>query len=195
MKEITPQYLLATESRSHIEGGHWRFVLQRIEGGEQITASDFEVSQVGDRVALLAVIRGLEALPEPARVVLLSDSRYFHRGLRYGLPAWEQSQWRWERFGRKVPVKNWDLWSRVAHAMKFHQIRARSWGDIRIPGMDCDWKPLTGGSRISQFDSLMRAIRENLEVPQWQNEEEEAESEPMLARFDSRMGDPHLACA
>lgn len=194
MKEITPQYLLATESRSHIEGGHWRFVLQRIDGGKQITASDFEVSQVGDRVALLAVVRGLEALPEPGRVILLSDSRYIHRGLRYGLPTWEQAQWQWERFGRKVPVRNWDLWHRVAHAMKFHQVRPRSWDALRVPGMGGRLKPLSGGSRISQFDDLILAIRENLEGPGWR-EDDQDESEFLEAGFDSRLGDHHLACA
>lgn len=125
MRESTPQYLLATGSRSDIEGGRWQFILRSADRKFEIAESDFEVNHFGDRVALLAVVRGLEAIPEPSRVMLLTPSRYILNGIRHGLCAWEDQDFKIERLGRRVAVRNRDLWSRVAHAQQFHRISAK----------------------------------------------------------------------
>ena len=125
MRESTPQFLLATGSRSDIEGGRWQFVLRRSDRKFEISESDFEANHFGDRVALLAVVRGLEAIPEPSRVLLLTPSRYILNGMRHGLCQWEDQGFKIERLGRRMAVRNHDLWARVARARKFHQISAR----------------------------------------------------------------------
>jgi len=125
MRESTPQYLLATGSRSDIEGGRWQFVLRSSDRKFEIAESDFELNHFGDRVALLAVVRGLEAIPEPSRVMLLTPSRYILNGIRHGLCTWEDQDFKIERLGRRVAVRNHDLWSRVAHARQFHRISAK----------------------------------------------------------------------
>ena len=125
MREITPLYLLATGSRSDIEGGRWQFVLRKADRELEIAESDFEPKHFGDRVALLAVVRGLEAIPEPSRVLLLTPSRYVLNGVHYGLRAWQDQGFQQERLGRRSAVRNFDLWARVAQARQFHRITAK----------------------------------------------------------------------
>lgn len=105
----------------------WEFVLESIDGKSRIEAADSETDVAGQRLELLAVVRGLEAIDRPARVTLLTSSDYVQRGLRFGLPQWREHNWHWESFGRMVPVRNADLWKRVDRALGIHQVRCRSW--------------------------------------------------------------------
>jgi ribonuclease HI len=100
----------------------WRFVLQHEDGSSRLEAADTEEAADESRLALLALVRGLEALDQPSRVTLMTPSRYVHRGLRFGLQHWRENGWCWERFGEMTPVKNHDLWQRVDRAMRFHRI-------------------------------------------------------------------------
>jgi ribonuclease HI len=123
----TPHYLLFSESRREQEKGAWRFVLQSLAGESLLEAEAEECEVQGERLELLAVVRGLEALDHPARVTLVTPSRYVDRGMRYGLEDWRSNGWQWERYGAMVPVKNRDLWQRVDRALKFHQVECCTW--------------------------------------------------------------------
>lgn len=92
-----------------------------------MVVSDHEPAACGERLELLAVVRGLEALDGPARVTLVTRSRYVSRGMKHGLAEWRANEWRWERFGRIVPVKDSDLWQRVDRALLFHQVECQAW--------------------------------------------------------------------
>jgi ribonuclease HI len=127
MNATKPHFLLFSESNRKQPQGHWRFVLQSLDGREQYEAADEEPNVHGERLELLAVVRGLEALPEPARVTLVTPSRYVNRGLTQGLPAWRNNGWQWEHFGDMVPVKDRDLWQRIDRALGFHQVECRTW--------------------------------------------------------------------
>ncbi len=127
MNAAKPHFLLFSESNRKQARGQWRFVLQAVDGSDQFEAYDEEPNVGGERLELLAVVRGLEALPEPARVTLVTPSRYVNRGLAQGLPEWRHNDWTWEHFGEMVPVKNRDLWQRVDRALDFHQVQCRSW--------------------------------------------------------------------
>ncbi|MEZ6137716.1 MAG: RNase H family protein [Pirellulaceae bacterium] len=105
--------------------GRWHFVLERLDGDEQLEAADSESSIHPDRLALLSVVRGLEALEQPSRVNLVTTSRYVSRGLRYGLSTWRESDYQWERFGVQKPIRNADLWQRVDQALKYHGVTCR----------------------------------------------------------------------
>ena len=109
------------------EAGTWRFQLQSLTNDDQFSASGAEHFVSRDRIALLAVVRGLEALDQASHVTLLTSSRYVRRGFRQGLEQWTQNDWHWERFGRRVLVKNHDLWRRVENALQFHQLNCRLW--------------------------------------------------------------------
>jgi len=124
----SPHYLLFSEAHTHAASHpEWRFVLESVNGSKRIAAADCEPETRGERLELLAVVRGLEALAQPSRVTLVTKSRYVSRGLERGLGEWRENGWRWERFGRLVPVRDADLWRRVDRAMGFHRIRCRTW--------------------------------------------------------------------
>jgi ribonuclease HI len=128
-----PQYLLfcntLTNHPSPVEGsevhGRWHFVLDRLDMPQRLEATDCEPSINPDRLALLSVVRGLEALDEPSQVNLVTTSRYVSRGLKYGLASWRSSGYQWEHFGVQRPVRNADLWQRVDRAMRYHGLSCR----------------------------------------------------------------------
>lgn len=127
MKAEIPHYRLYSECVSGEELGRWRFVLRKADGREYLVASDVEPGVQGQRLELLSVVRGLEALEQPCRVTLITPSVYVREGMRYGLEDWKANDWRWESFGRMVPVKNSDLWRRVDQAMQFHRVECVTW--------------------------------------------------------------------
>jgi len=120
----------AAHAGSDDSSGEWRFILKREDGQVEAQAADEEPGTPADRLELLAIVRGLEALDQPSRVTLFTASRYVARGLRFGLESWRESDWQWERFGQMQPVKNADLWQRIDQAMRFHQV------DVRTPRYD-----------------------------------------------------------
>lgn len=124
-----PHYLLfseATPGRSTDDGlAEWRFVLESTDGERILEAHDREERLSGERLELMAVVRGLEALEQPSRVTLLTPSAYVTRCLRQGLDEWRENDWQWERFGEMVPVKNRDLWKRVDRALAIHRVDCR----------------------------------------------------------------------
>lgn len=105
----------------------WRFLLLEMGTNRSIDANDLETDLSATRAELLALVRGLEAIDRPGRVKLVTGSRYVQRGLAKGLNAWAAQDWQWERFGRRVPVRDADLWQRVSRALEFHQLDCHSW--------------------------------------------------------------------
>jgi ribonuclease HI len=135
MSSNQPHFLLFSDSQRptspRAAGGTWRFVIESLDGGVNFAITDSEPETCPERLALLAVVRGLEALDQPSRVTLLTTSRYVRRGLRFGLPQWRDNQWQWEHFGGSAPVDNADLWRRIDRAMRIHDVSCRLW---RIDG-------------------------------------------------------------
>ncbi|MBX3418807.1 MAG: hypothetical protein KF851_14470 [Pirellulaceae bacterium] len=124
------QYLLLTETYpepGEQVGGQWRFVLQEVDGSNRLEVSDSEPGVCGERLQLLAVLRGLEAIDGAASVTLVTSSRYVVHGIRFGLEQWRENEWQWERFGEMTSISNLDLWRRVDHALKFHSVECRVW--------------------------------------------------------------------
>ena len=128
MNVSTPHYLLFSEASRTSGSGRWRFVVRRANGSKQFEVADFEPSARGERLDLLTVVRGLEALDQPSRVTLVGCSPYVWQGMQYGLSEWRDNGWRWEFFGQMVPVKNSDLWQRLDRALRFHRVDCgRQW--------------------------------------------------------------------
>lgn len=127
MKVPAPHFLLFSESSRKQRQGQWRFKLQAVDGSSKLEAADAETDIQGERLELLAVVRGLEALDQPSRVTLVTPSKYVHRGLLYGLDEWRTNGWFWEHFGQMVPVKNRDLWQRLDRAMSVHELEFQPW--------------------------------------------------------------------
>lgn len=123
----------------------WRFVLETSDQDYQFEAEEEESSPSLERAALLAVVRGLEALDQPSTVSLYTSSRFVMAGLRHGIVEWRTTNWHWEWFGRWAPVAHQDLWRRVETAMRFHELEPRWWsgpesrlGSRRVIRMDYD---------------------------------------------------------
>jgi len=105
--------------------GSWKFILRRPSGELSLEAGDDEADASTERLELLAVVRGLEALEQPSRVTLVTSSRHIRHGLSSGLPYWRENGWHWERFGRLSPVKNSDLWQRIDRLTDIHHLECR----------------------------------------------------------------------
>jgi len=130
MSLAAPHFLLYAEAAhcadsAACDAGRWRFVLRLPSGETSLEAADDEQETSPERLELLAVIRGLEALSQPSRVTLMSGSRAIRRGLHDGLVNWRENDWQWERYGRLVPVKNSDLWRRLDRLLEYHAVECR----------------------------------------------------------------------
>src|SRR3954469_16426399 len=128
MQVTSRHFLLYTEAtRSEGSTPRWKFMLQSVGGDVQLSADDSELNSRASRLELLAVVRGLEAIDRPARVTLLTGSRYVSRGIRRQLNQWREDRWQWERFGELVPIRDYDLWQRVDHALEYHKVECCEW--------------------------------------------------------------------
>ncbi|MBX3388799.1 MAG: ribonuclease HI [Phycisphaeraceae bacterium] len=127
-------------SRSHVElytdgacsgnpgPGGWAFVLKHPASSKELEASGAEAETTNNRMELMAVIRGLEALKSPSLVDLYSDSQYVLNGLKEWMASWKKRGW---RTADKKPVKNIDLWQELdalqaTHQLRFHWIRGHN---------------------------------------------------------------------
>jgi ribonuclease HI len=122
MSVSKPHFLLYSSGESGNHRDEWNFVLQAADGSATLEATDQEHGVHGERLELLAVVRGLEALEQPSRVTLVTPSKYVNRGIAYGLEEWRGNDWTWESFGDMVPIKNHDLWQRLDRALCFHHL-------------------------------------------------------------------------
>jgi ribonuclease HI len=97
--------------------GGWAALL-RYKGRERELAGG-EAHTTNNRMELTAAIMALESLTEPCRIVLHTDSQYVRQGITQWLPGWVRKQW---RTASGEPVKNRELWERLAAAIARHEI-------------------------------------------------------------------------
>ena len=102
--------------------GGWAFVLQHPASGKELQRSGAERETTNNRMELLAVIRGLEALRRASRVKLVTDSTYVGKGIEQWLPKWKAQGWRRREGKRLVPIKNEELWRRLDQLLQRHQV-------------------------------------------------------------------------
>jgi len=97
--------------------GGWGAILRydgherEMKGGEALTTNN--------RMELTAAIAALEALKRPCAVSLHTDSQYLRGGVTDWMEVWRRNGW---RTTAKKPVKNEDLWRRLAAAAERHDI-------------------------------------------------------------------------
>lgn len=73
-----------------------------------------------NRMEVLAVIAGLEALRRPCVVDVISDSKYVVDAFnQHWVDGWLKRGW---KNAKKEPVKNIDLWKRLLEAKAPHQV-------------------------------------------------------------------------
>jgi ribonuclease HI len=128
MMDIDHHRILLVQSHNrcwHPAGGSWRLMLRTLDGQALLDATDIEPGVTGERLDLLTVVRGLEALEQESVVTLITDQRYVIRGMRYGLEEWREQGWKWQRFGDLVDINHADLWRRLDNALSYHQLQCR----------------------------------------------------------------------
>ena len=98
--------------------GGWGAILiygkfkKEMSGGEPMTTNN--------RMELLGAINGLEALKEPFKVILTSDSKYVVDGITKGWArSWKAKGW---KKGDGKPALNPELWDRLLALCDKHEV-------------------------------------------------------------------------
>ena len=123
--------------------GGWAALL-RAGGSERMVAGS-DAATTNNRMELMAAIGALEALKRACKVVLVTDSRYVIQGIEEWVPKWRANGW---RTADKKPVKNQDLWQRLADVVDAHQVR---------------WQWVRGHSGHIENERVDQAAREQAE--------------------------------
>lgn len=98
--------------------GGWGSIL-RFNGVEK-ELSGGERDSTNNRMELMAVIQGLEALKKPSPVDVYTDSKYVADGATQWLEGWKKRGW---KNAGKEPVKNSTLWKRLDDLLKQHEVK------------------------------------------------------------------------
>lgn len=97
--------------------GGWGAILRyngrekELKGGETLTTNN--------RMEMMAAIRGLEALSQPCKVELHTDSAYLRDGITKWIHGWKRNGW---KTADRKPVKNEDLWRVLDDIIATHDI-------------------------------------------------------------------------
>lgn len=83
---------------------------KELSGGENPTTNN--------RMELMAVIEGLNALKKPCDVTIHTDSKYVMDGITKYMKNWIAKGW---KTADRKDVKNQDLWQRLNEALKPHK--------------------------------------------------------------------------
>ena len=169
MSLAAPHFLLHAETAVPAESstGRWRFVLSESSGAAALEAADDEPVASSERLELLAIVRGLEALDQPSRVTLVSASRSVQAGLKFGLANWRANDWQWERYGQLTAVKNADLWQRLDRLLEIHSVqcrpsRGRTADDLAAP--PSNWRHLSRGRRLRMDQPAAKSQEPNNQI-------------------------------
>ena len=103
--------------------GGYGTILQYVDGKGQLHERELSggyEKTTNNRMEMMAVIVGLEALNRPCKVTLYSDSQYVIKAFNEKwLDGWIKKGW---KRGKNEPVKNVDLWKRMLKAKEPHDV-------------------------------------------------------------------------
>ena len=106
--------------------GGWAAILRAGEHEKELSGG--ELATTNNRMEMMAVIAGLEALQRPCKVRLFTDSKYVLDGATKWIKGWKKNGW---KTADKKPVKNIDLWQRLdaaraPHTVAWHWVRGHA---------------------------------------------------------------------
>ena len=117
MKEVT-LYTDGACSGNPGPGGWGSILLYK---GAEKELSGYAEETTNNRMELMAVIKGLNAITEPCKVTVYTDSAYVHNAFKKGwIIAWQANGW---KTASKDDVKNQDLWKQLLNHTKTHQVK------------------------------------------------------------------------
>ena len=86
--------------------------IKELSGGEPATTNN--------RMELISVLTALEALKEPCRVEVYTDSQYVANAVNLGwLSSWQRTGWK----RKSGDVKNPDLWQKLTPLLARHEVK------------------------------------------------------------------------
>lgn len=112
-------------ARGNPEGpGGYGAVLQYTDPSGKLHEREYSAGYkktTNNRMELMAVIVGLEALNRPCDVEVISDSKYVTDAFnQHWIDGWLKRGW---KNSNKEPVKNIDLWKRLLKAKEPHNVK------------------------------------------------------------------------
>lgn len=103
--------------------GGWAFILRHRTSGKEMEKSGGEADTTNNRMEMLAVINGLEALSRKCRVLLYTDSKYVCDGLDKWVAGWKKNGWRRRTKNGWGELKNVELWQRLDELSSQHDLQ------------------------------------------------------------------------
>ncbi|NND45454.1 MAG: ribonuclease HI [Xanthomonadales bacterium] len=97
--------------------GGWGAIL--VHGRRRRELSGGERDTTNNRMEMMAVIRGAEALKRHCLLHIHTDSVYVMKGMTEWLDGWKRRGW---KTAGKKPVKNVDLWQRLEEVLDGHEV-------------------------------------------------------------------------
>lgn len=97
--------------------GGWGALLRLGKHEKELSGGDPDTTN--NRMEMLAVIRGLEALTETCHVTIHTDSKYVMDGMTKWVEGWKKRGW---VTASKKPVRNAELWHELIAAAARHEV-------------------------------------------------------------------------
>ena len=149
-------------ARGNPEGpGGYGTVLQYIDSKSELHEREYSAGYkktTNNRMELMAVITGLEALTRPCEVEVISDSKYVTDAFnQHWVDGWLKRNW---KGSNNNPVKNVDLWKRLLKAKAPHQVKF-TWvkGHAGHPENErCDKLATTAADGNSLLDDVVQEV-------------------------------------
>lgn len=149
-------------ARGNPEGpGGYGAVLQYIDSKGELHEREYSAGYkktTNNRMELMAVITGLEALTRPCDVEVISDSKYVTDAFnQHWVDGWLKRNW---KGSNNNPVKNVDLWKRLLKAKAPHQVKF-TWvkGHAGHPENErCDKLATTAADGNSLLDDVVQEV-------------------------------------
>lgn len=103
----------------NVQIGGWGCILIYKDSKKELSGG--ELNTTNNRMELMAVIKGLEALKEPCQVNIYSDSAYVVNAFEKNwITSWQLAGW---KTASKEEVKNIDLWKKILSLSSYHKIK------------------------------------------------------------------------
>ncbi len=104
--------------RGNPGAGGWGALLRFDGVEEELCGAEHQTTN--NRMELMAAIKALESLTEPASVCLTTDSIYVKEGITSWISGWKRRHW---KTASNKPVKNQDLWQQLDRLSARHEVQ------------------------------------------------------------------------
>lgn len=97
--------------------GGWGALLRFGQHEKELNGGEPETTN--NRMEMMAVLKGIEALKQPCSVHIYTDSTYVLKGMTEWIVGWRKRHW---KTASGAPVKNVDLWQALDDALSVHTV-------------------------------------------------------------------------